>query len=299
MLAEIYRKVVPVNVRRWIYGAFLGRLLSFKRNFTDERICFGYRLKYLFRKPSNAMEQAYKNLGILGYTLYPYLWKKEYDLDVFNISGGVNPENGLPYVWHNGHQLYFKRSMSVFIDKAYQELCIEQDPRSAHRYVKSYEELRGRILFDVGAAEANFTLDTIEYVDHAYLFECDEEWIEALEATFAPWKEKVTIVRKYVSDVDDAENITIDTFIRQQKIAPERIFLKMDIEGYERRALDGARWLLKEGKENSGAVCIYHLADDKAVITSKLKALGLRTEVQPGYLYLGRELRSGILWFES
>lgn len=73
MLAEIYRKVVPVNVRRWIYGAFLGRLLSFIRNFSEERMFFWYRLKYLFRKPSNAMEQAYKNLGVLGYTMYPYL----------------------------------------------------------------------------------------------------------------------------------------------------------------------------------------------------------------------------------
>lgn len=89
--------------------------------------------------------------------------------------------------------------MLAFAEVAYRGLLIEQDKRSAHRYVDSYEELKGKTLLDIGAAEAIFTLDTIEYMDHAYLFECDESWIEALEVTFAPYKEKITIVRKYVS----------------------------------------------------------------------------------------------------
>ena len=84
-------------------------------------------------------------------------------------------------------------------EAAYKGLLIEQDRRSAHRYVGSYEELRGKTLLDIGAAEAIFTLDTIEYINHAYLFECDEAWVEALNATFTPWKDKITIVRKYVS----------------------------------------------------------------------------------------------------
>ena len=85
--------------------------------------------------------------------------------------------------------------MLASAEAVYRGLLIEQDKRSAHRYVDSYEELKGKTLLDIGAAEAIFTLDTIECIDHAYLFECDESWIEALEATFAPYKEKITIVR--------------------------------------------------------------------------------------------------------
>ena len=151
----------------------------------------------------------------------------------------VDNTNGLPYVFHNGRKLYFKRDMLAFTEVAYRGLLIEQDKRSAHRYVDSYEELKGKTLLDIGAAEAIFTLDTIECIDHAYLFECDESWIEALEATFAPYKEKITIVRKYVSDVDDEDNITLDTFFRDEGKSIDNLFLKMDIEGYVRKALEG------------------------------------------------------------
>lgn len=114
--------------------------------------------------------------------------------------------------------------MLAFTEVAYRGLLIEQDKRSAHRYVDSYEELKGKTLLDIGAAEAIFTLDTIEYIDHAYLFECDESWIEALEATFAPYKEKITIVRKYVSDVNDEDNITLDTFFRDEGKSIDNLF---------------------------------------------------------------------------
>lgn len=76
----------------------------------------------------------------------------------------VDNTNGLPYVFHNGRKLYFKRDMLAFTEVAYRGLLIEQDKRSAHRYVDSYEELKGKTLLDIGAAEAIFTLDTIEYI---------------------------------------------------------------------------------------------------------------------------------------
>ena len=166
--------------------------------------------------------------------------------------------------------------MLAFTEVAYRGLLIEQDKRSAHRYVDSYEELKGKTLLDIGAAEAIFTLDTIEYIDHAYLFECDESWIKALEATFAPYKEKITIVRKYVSDVDEEDNITLDTFFR---------------------ALEGAVHILEHGRQVGGSVCIYHLHDDKKVIESELKKFNLKTSIQPGYLYFEKEMRSAIIRF--
>jgi len=209
----------------------------------------------------------------------------------------VDNTNGLPYVYHNGKKLYFKRDMLASAEAVYRGLLIEQDKRSAHRYVDSYEEVKGKTLLDIGAAEAIFTLDTIECIDHAYLFECDESWIEALEATFAPYKEKITIVRKYVSDVDDEDNITLDTFFRDEGKSIDNLFLKMDIEGYERKALEGAVHILEHGRQVGGSVCIYHLHDDKKVIESELKKFNLKINIQPGYLYFEKEMRSAIIRF--
>jgi hypothetical protein len=206
----------------------------------------------------------------------------------------VDNTNGLPYVFHNGKKLYFKRDMLTSAEVAYRGLLIEQDKRSAHRYVDSYEELKGKTLLDIGAAEAIFTLDTIEYIDHAYLFECDDAWIESLEATFALWKDRITIVRKYVSDVDDDNNITLDRFFQDEGKSIDNLFLKMDIEGYERKALKGAVHILEHGQQIDGSVCIYHLHDDKKVIESELKNFNLKTSIQLGYLYFEKEMRSAL-----
>lgn len=47
------------------------------------------------------------------------------------------------------------------------------------------------MIADIGSAEGNFSLSNIENVKKVYLFESDKEWIEALEATFRPWRDKV------------------------------------------------------------------------------------------------------------
>lgn len=196
---------------------------------------------------------------------------------------------------HHGKRLYFGRDMINDVPGIYKGLLIEQDERSAHRYVVSYSELTDKVLLDIGAAEAIFALDTIEYVNHAYLFECDERWQEALNATFSPWKEKVTIVRKYISDVNDDNSITLDDYFFNKP--KENLFLKMDIEGYERRALKGAKSLLENGKNISGSVCIYHLYDDKDFLSFLLHELNYATEIQPGYIIFEDEFRSAVLRF--
>ena len=241
-----------------------------------------------------AIPQAYKAWGIAGNSPYPYLWKKEYDEQDYEVN--VDHTNSLPYVVHNGKKLYFKRDMLAYAEAAYRGLLIEQDKRSAHRYVDSYEELKGKTLLDIGAAEAIFTLDAIDYIEHAYLFECDESWIEALEATFAPYKEKITIVRKYVSDVDDENNIRLDTYFEGQNV--NHFFLKMDIEGYERKALNGAMFLFDTMEDISGSVCVYHLHDDVKVMRRYFEQVELKTSLQPGYLYFEKEMRPAIMRFK-
>lgn len=255
--------------------------------------CKWYGLYYFFVTPQTDKEQALKDLSKSYLSPYPYSWKKKYTHQDYKVD--LNAENGLPYITHNNKKLYFQREMYYSSSGVYRALQIEQDERSAHRYVKSYEELKGKTLLDIGSAEAIFTLDVIEYIHHAYLFECDEGWIEALEATFAPWKEKITIVRKYVSDIDDENNITLDEYFKDK--SSDNLFLKMDIEGSERKALKGSKKLLKSGKNIAGSVCIYHLPDDKAVIHKILHDNDLEVITQPGYLYFEGDLRSAILRF--
>ena len=296
MLAALYRKVVPRNIRAFIYRVFLGDLLALIRNPKFWVKHKWYRIYYNIVTPKTEEEQAYKawSKARSCFTPYPYLWIGEYDQLLIDVH--IDMENSLPYIMHHGKRLYFGRDMINDIPGIYKGLLIEQDERSAHRYVVSYSELTDKVLLDIGAAEAIFALDTIEYVNHAYLFECDERWLEALKATFAPWKEKVTIVRKYVSDINDENNITLDFYFSDKQT--DDLFLKMDIEGYERNALKGAKNLLEKAKKISGSVCIYHLHDDKDILQKYLDDFNFVTEVQPGYLIFEKGLRSAILRFK-
>lgn len=151
---------------------------------------------------------------------------------------------------------------------------------------------------DVGAAEGIFALDTIEYIEHVYLFECEEEWMDALNATFEPWKEKVTIVKKYVSDVDEGDFITLDSFFNNNfSSLPKNLFIKMDIEGFELKALKGCINTLQRCKNSSGSISIYHKREDERDIQSFFEDLSFKTSITPGYIYMGYEMRRVVVRF--
>ena len=295
MLVKLYRKVIPKNIRENIYRFFLGQwMLNQRRYVTEPLKAKYYALLFCFRKPRNEKEEALREWGTVGPCPYPYLWIREYEKALCSIK--VQRENGLPYVEHRGCKLFFRKDMTEKdIRTNYLGLRIEQDKRSAHCYVSDYSVMEGRTLLDVGSAEGIFTLDTIEYIRHAYLFESEDLWIEALHATFEQWKEKITIIKKYVSDTDDEHNLCLDAFFCDKPT--DHLFLKMDIEGYERKALNGARHLLATASSIVGAVCIYHKKDDPQVIGQILTDTGMTFEQTPGYLYMSRELRPGVIRF--
>lgn len=296
MLATLYRKIVPQRTREKIYRTFLGKwLFSIRSNITEPMKAKYYVVLFILRKPRSPQEQALKEWGAVGPCPYPYLWVRDYRKQMRSVS--IQSQNGLPYIWHQGKKLFFRRgSKRKDILDNYLGLLIEQDERCAHRYVKSYSELgRDDVLLDIGSAEGIFTLDVIDGIKKAYLFECEEPWIEALEATFEPWKEKIVIVKKYVSDTDDEKNLRLDTFFRDK--STDNLFFKMDIEGYERKALTGANNLLATAENIRGAVCIYHEKDDPEVIGHLLTNANLTIEQTPGWLYMCRELRPGIFRF--
>lgn len=174
----------------------------------------------------------------------------------------LDTENGLHYVMHEGKRLYFRRSSTVeHIRLIYNGLRMEQDVASPHCYQSSeFKVEKGDVLFDVGSAEGIFSLTHIEKLQHCCLFEVDEEWIEALQATFLPWADKVTIVNKYVSDRNDAQNITLDTFADTHALSPS--FVKIDVEGAEEAVLAGASGIVAQVAPLKMALCTYHKEGD-------------------------------------
>ncbi|MBK6977601.1 MAG: FkbM family methyltransferase [Cytophagaceae bacterium] len=93
------------------------------------------------------------------------------------------------------------------------------------------------------------------------------------EATFAPYKDKVTIVEKYVSDHDDEKCIKLDTYF---KTSDKVTFIKADVEGAEGEVLKGAEKLIQNQTNLKVAVCTYHRQADAADLFDLLKNMALK-----------------------
>lgn len=70
---------------------------------------------------------------------------------------------------------------------------------------------------------------------------------------------------------EEINSVSIDDYVEQQGIT-KLDFVKMDIEGAEREALEGARQTISRFKPKL-AVCIYHLWDDPIVIPTLINEL--------------------------
>lgn len=291
MLSSLYRKLIPLHIRQSIYDFFLGSTLFFIRNF---KVIARSKATFFFQYflPKTELNKAYAFIGRYGITSYPHEYMLEYRNKKINVSRDEREQ--LLFVLHNGKKLFFP----VFyteekVIKDYRALIIEQDLRAAHRYVRSYDELKDKTLLDIGSAEGIFSLDTIELVKHVYLFECMEHWQKPLRATFAQWTDKVTIVPKYVGDKTEGNFVTIDDFMTGKTI--DSLFLKMDIEGAERMALAGATKVISKGRNNQAAICTYHRIGDPEFIDDFFKRHGYSTEFSEGLMYWNRRLSKGIL----
>ena len=192
-------------------------------------------------------------------------------------------DTGLLYVMYKGNRLYFRKNYNVQdVLFVFNGLCNEQQEHSPHRYLS--ENIRveeGDIVLDIGCSEGIFSLEIISKAKHVYLFEVDEGWVEALSQTFKPFKEKVTIVTKLVSDTDDDKNISIDRFMKEEHLKKIDL-VKMDVEGFERKILLGAREAVDQGKIAKWLVCTYHNYGDESWVSEFLRDYEL--EHSEGYM---------------
>lgn len=219
---------------------------------------------------------------------------KTHELRVFNykfvnkyekmeIPIYFDDSKGLFYVDFKNKKMFFssKYKNEDEVRKYYISVLLEQDSESPHLYIdNSTMSLKDAIIVDAGVAEGNFALDHIEEAKHIYLFEPDIDWVHALYYTFEPWKDKVTIIPKCVSNYINVNTTTIDN------IVTEKIdFIKMDIEGEELYALMGAEQHLRADSGIGCAICTYHQEHAYQAIKEYLEKYDMRTEHTRGYMW--------------
>ena len=232
---------------------------------------------------SEEIESVLGYLRVKPVTVFPYHFNDQYvagNIEVYDDRG-----KGLRYVLLDGKRLYFKRKWSKSrIRKTFNGLLKEQDRRCPHCYENDiFKVEKGDVLLDIGAAEGNFSLSVVEKASRIVLFESNNDWIEALHATFEPWKHKVQIVNKFVGDVSNLECTTLDDYL----LPGEKVsFLKIDIEGAESQLLNGSKRILQEQKALKVAICTYHKQDDEKQFKELFSQNGFETSHSDGYMFL-------------
>ena len=240
-----------------------------------------YKKTDLGKQPIEIVE-ALKFLKYHKYNPFPFKWILKYD----HLKIKVFKDESLKrfYVYFNEKKLYyplhFTKKHCVWATRS---ILKEQDPQSAHLYLtENFQVDQDSIVIDAGVAEGNFSLLVIDKVKKIFLIECDPAWVEALKLTFEPWKEKVVFVQKNLSDINDDNSVTIDSLVEPQP--NEKYFVKMDIEGYEKRALAGMTKLLTAQNSLKMDICTYHHPNDLIDLSSIVKKFNLTWRTSDSYV---------------
>lgn len=208
-----------------------------------------------------------------------------------HVVTGIEKESQLPYVIHKNKKLFFRANHTlVDVLELYQNyiqterLLGNEDTEDApHQYQSPRVHVSdGDVVFDIGAAEGLFALDQIEKASHVVIVESDPEWIIPLKQTFAPYKDKVTIIQKFVSDTDTDTTISIENILSQFDY--RSAFIKMDIEGYEQKSITAAERALRKGKGIKLSVASYHKQHDAEEMKSFFDDIGYFSEYSTGYM---------------
>ncbi len=280
-LFQLYRIVVPKRIRTKILLSQLQKKIP------------AYYTSIPSSRNDVEVQELLQFIKGNGVRIFPYEFTSQHNLS--DIAVYDDSASGLKYVLQDGKRLYFKRRWSADrIKQSFHDLTLEQDEKSPHRYLSAEFDLSvDDVLADFGAAEGNFSLSVIERVKKIYLFEADQEWIEALQYTFAPWKDKVEIVPKFISEKNDDRNCSGDTYFKDKELS----FMKIDVDGGERGLLKGFETILSNRKPMRIALCTYHQHTDQKDFTNLLEKDQFKVTPSSGYMifYYDKKLRAPYL----
>lgn len=277
ILLKIWQKIAPSGIL--IFVRFLMAPKGYK--IRRQAVLNFYKNIDLLQEPLEVQEGV-KFLKCHKFTPLPFKWTIKYEKltpDVFR-----DETHQRFYVLYEGKKLYYpKRFTKMMTVWATRSILKEQDPQSPHLYLTdNFQVDANSIVVDAGVAEGNFALSVVDKVKKLYLIECEPEWVDTLKITFAPWKDKVVFVEKYLSDKNNETNINIDTLV--QPDPSEKYFIKMDIEGFEKKALAGMETLIKTCSAIKMNICTYHRPDDLEQIEKIIKNYGFKWQVSDGYI---------------
>ena len=105
-------------------------------------------------------------------------------------------------------------------------------------------------------------------------------------------KFKLTIIFKYIDQFDSENSISLNTLGKSLK--GEKIFLKMDIEGFEEKTILGGKDFLLNNHCTT-AICTYHNPNHPKDIKQILNSLGYKSNFSKGYLYWGYRLSKALI----
>ncbi|MCB0645037.1 MAG: FkbM family methyltransferase [Saprospiraceae bacterium] len=291
-LVEIYRKSVSKKTRDKIYAAFLKDVMIFIRNRNVFIPAFFTGLFHRFLIKNERVE-ALNYIYHHGLTHYPGTYADKYKVEKLVI----HQDEDFNFFNHQGERLYFKKNQTK--DNAlelYNSLLIEQDPDSPHKYLNPLFTAEDYVILDIGAAEGMFALNYIEVAKEVHLFEADQNWKTPLEKTFEKWKSKVEIINKFVDSTSSEHCISIDDYtLKLDSKTWDKVLVKIDIEGYEMKALEGMQILIDSGAELVFTVCTYHNHYDAGIIKDFFIKKGFTTEFTKSYLTYNGHLNKAII----
>lgn len=244
-------------------------------------------LKYLLENTSKGNDILANELKYIidnGFSNFPYKQIKNCE----DVISGYDITKQLPFVEHKNKKLYFPQDFSVESASSIYKNFIEREcilggnytEKSPHQYqTDNFKIEQDDVLVDVGCAEALLALDSIDNVSHAYLIEGNPLWIPALEATFEPYAEKVTIINKYIGLGKD--DVSLQKIIEKHNCG---VFIKMDIEGAEVNVLNDVCDFLSKRKKTKIVCCTYHKNNDFKKITSIITKMGYEWECSEGFM---------------
>ena len=270
-IAELERTIAELDgqiTRKYHYL----NLMDYYARHEEEASAFSKELDYL------------RQFG--NYDNFPY----PRETQPLKVISGFDKEAKLPYVVHNGKKLYFSSDVSeeeaVWFYLKYiqnEKLLGIGDQEAPHQYQSSTIHVAdGDVVFDIGAAEGLFALDQIDRASRVIIVENDSKWIAPLQHTFAPYREKVTLVQKFISSMDTDNTMSLKKLLSDMDC--NSAFVKLDIEGYELPALFSAVEVLKAKKGMKIAAATYHRQHDAEEIKNLLEGMGYATEYSDGFM---------------